>query len=288
MRVRLKEKMSEHTSFKIGGIVDAFVIPEDIKELVKLISFLRKERIIYKIIGKGTNILVSDKGLPGCVVYMGKDLAEIKNKGNKLECGAGASLAEVCEEARKHNLTGLESLYGIPGSIGGAVAMNAGAFKHDISDFIVSCDVIDETGKVKSYKKDKLDFSYRHSLIDEKGLIVTKVVLALEEGNSKKIKEEMDKVIAWRTNRQPLEYPSAGSVFKRPENGIASELIDKSNLKGKTVGGAQVSEKHAGFIVNINNAKSNDVYKLMEQIKEQVSIYYGIKLEPEIKLWGKF
>ncbi|MCQ2609973.1 MAG: UDP-N-acetylmuramate dehydrogenase, partial [Lachnospiraceae bacterium] len=269
-------------------IVDVFVIPEDIKELVKLIAFLRKEGIIYYILGRGSNILVSDKGLPGCVVYIGKDFGGIKIKGNKLECGAGATLGEVCEEALTFGLTGLEPLCGIPGSIGGAVAMNAGAYNREISDLVVSCDVIDETGKVKTLKKDKLDFSYRHSAIGDNDYIVTKVVLSLEEGDSKKIKEEMEKVKKWRVTRQPLEYPSAGSTFKRPETGTASELIDKCMLKGKTVGGAQVSDKHCGFIVNKDSATSNDVYKLMQQVKQQVSIYYGVDLEPEIKLWGKF
>lgn len=288
MKIRYKENLSEHTNFKIGGPCDVFVEPQDEKELEKLVVGLNNEGIIYYVLGNGTNLLVSSKNLPGVVIYIGEEFSGIKVKGDKLECMAGTLLPEVCKEAQSLGLTGMEELYGIPGSVGGAVVMNAGAYGKEMSDIVHSVEVIDMEGKVKTLKKEALKFEYRKSIFEEEKYIITKVTLTLQDGDRNKIKNAMNEVIERRKKRQPLEYPSAGSIFKRPQNGIASQYIDKAMLKGKQIGGAQVSEKHCGFIVNINNAKSSDVYKLMMYVKSQVNMLYGVDLEPEIKLWGKF
>ena len=289
MIIYKKPSMKDWTSFKIGGPADILVEPKDIKELVELIKFLRKERIIFYILGNGTNILVSDKGIRGCVVHIGKNLKKITIKnGNKLEVEAGATLAEIAQFALNNSLKGFEELSGIPGTIGGAVTMNAGAYDREIKDVFSSANAINEAGRVVKLSKEAMNFSYRKSAVLDGNFIITQVTINLQEGNKKDIQEKMDKVRELRINRQPLDLPSAGSVFKRPENGFASKLIEDSYLKGESIGGAEVSQKHAGFIVNKGNAKASDVYKLMEKIKDDIIIYHNVKLEPEIKLWGKF
>lgn len=287
MKVFLKEKMSKHTSFRIGGEADVFVVPESVEELKLLIKYLRENNIIYYIVGRGTNLLVSDSGLRGCVVNIGKELSKIKVRGTKLEAEAGAQLIQIADEALNNGLTGFEELSGIPGTIGGAITMNAGAYDRTIDELVISCDVINEDNKIITINKKDLDFSYRHSIIEEKGYIVTKVSLRLTEGNKQDILNKMNQIKTIRQTNQPLEYPSAGSVFKRPENSYASLLIEESGLKGERVGDAQVSEKHSGFIVNLGNATEKDVYKLITKIKKTIKTYYNIDLETEIKMWGK-
>lgn len=288
MKVYKKVPLKNYTSFKIGGEADILAEPKDIKELVELIKFLRKNYIKYYILGNGTNLLVSDKGVRGCVVHIGKNLSKIKVNGNKIEAEAGALMSEIAQVALKNKLGGFEELSGIPGSIGGAVAMNAGAFDKEIKDVISSANAINESGRVVKLTKDALDFSYRRSSVLEKNFIVTSVVINLQESNSETIKNNIDKYYNIRKNNQPLEYPSAGSVFKRPEGGYASLMIKNSNLMGEHVGDAEVSTKHAGFIVNKKNASAKDVYKLINIIKTDVKTYFNVELEPEIKLWGKF
>lgn len=288
MKVLLKENMSNHTSFKIGGPADVYVIPANEFELVDLMRFLRSKGIKYYIIGKGTNLLVSDKGVRGCVINILDKMSKINVIGNKVSVEAGALMVQIADECCNNNLTGFEPLCGIPGTIGGAISMNAGAYDKEISSLVLSVDVIDENSKIKTLYKDELDFSYRHSIIEDKGYVVTKVRLQLREGDGEEIRKKMSRFTALRTIKQPLEYPSAGSVFKRPENAFASQLIQESNLQGESVGGAEVSSKHAGFIVNTGNATAADVYKLIEKIQSRILTYYNINLEPEIKLWGKF
>lgn len=288
MKVLLKEKMSKHTSFKIGGEADVFVVPQSIDELRLLIKYLREQNIIYYIVGRGTNLLVSDTGLRGCVVNIGPEISKIKVRGTKIEAEAGAQMIQIADEALNNGLTGFEMLSGIPGTIGGAVSMNAGAYERSIDELVISCDVINEDNKIVTINKKDLDFTYRHSNIEEKGYIVTKVALRLTEGNKNDILNRMNQVKTFRTQRQPLEYPSAGSVFKRPENSYASLLIEESGLKGEKVGDCQISEKHSGFIINLGEAKAKDVYKLITKIKKTIKTYYNIDLETEIKMWGKF
>lgn len=288
MKVYLKKDLKDFTSFKIGGPADVVAEPKDIKELVELIKFLRKNYIKFYILGNGTNLLVSDKGIRGCVVHIGNSLSNIKVNGNKLEVESGALMSEIAQVALKNKLGGFEELSGIPGSIGGAVAMNAGAYDKEIKDIFSSANAINESGRVIKLSKDAMDFSYRKSAVSEKGYIVTSVVLNLQESDRDTIKSNMEKYANFRKKNQPLEYPSAGSTFKRPEGGYASLMIKNSNLMGEHIGDAEVSTLHAGFIINKGNAKANDVYKLINKIKCDVKTYFNVELEPEIKLWGKF
>lgn len=288
MKIYKEEPLKNYTSFKIGGEADIIAEPKDIKEFVELIKFLRNKGIIYYILGNGTNVLVSDKGVRGCVVHLGKNLSKIKVNGTKIEAEAGALLSDIAQVALKNKLKGMEELSGIPGSIGGAVAMNAGAYDKEIKDIISSANAINEAGRVVKLSKDALDFSYRKSAIQEKNFIITTVTLNLQEGDKNEIKANMDKYAMLREKKQPLDEPSAGSTFKRPEGKYAAILIKDSNLMGEHVGDAEVSTKHAGFIVNKGNAKAYDVYKLMNIVKADVKAYFNVDLEPEVKLWGKF
>lgn len=280
--------MKNFTSFKIGGEADIIAEPKDIKELVELIRFLRNKNVIFYVLGNGTNILVSDKGIRGCVVHLGNNLSKIKVTGTKIEAEAGASMSDIAQIALKHKLQGFEALSGIPGSIGGAVAMNAGAYDKEIKDVVVSVNAINEQGRVVKLNKDALDFSYRRSSIIEKKFIITTVTMNLQEGDKKEIMANMERYAELRRNKQPLDWPSAGSTFKRPEGKYAALLIKDSNLMGESVGDAEVSTKHAGFIINKGNAKASDVYKLINIIKTDVKTYFNVDLELEIKLWGKF
>lgn len=288
MKIIEKAAMKDFTSFRIGGVADIVAEPKDIKELVELIKYLRNNGIIIYILGNGTNLLVSDKGIRGCVVHIGRNLSKIKVNGNKIEAEAGASLAEIAQVALKHNLQGFEELSGIPGTIGGAVAMNAGAYDKEMRDVFSSANAINESGRVIKLSKDAMNFSYRKSVLSERELIITQVTINLQEGNKKDIISNMDRYRNLRENRQPLDYPSAGSAFKRPEGRFASKLIQDANLMGESVGDAEVSEKHAGFIINKGNATASDVYKLINRIQADVKTYFNVSLEPEIKLWGRF
>lgn len=288
MKIYQKEAMKNFTSFKIGGEADIIAEPKNIKELVELIKFLRNKGIIYYILGNGTNILVSDKGVRGCVVHLGKNMSKIKVVGTKIEAEPGALLSDIAQIALKNKLQGFEQLSGIPGSVGGAVAMNAGAYDREMKDVVTSVNAINENNRVIKLSKDALDFSYRRSSILEKGYVVTSVTINLQEGNKDEIKANMDKYAELRRNKQPLDWPSAGSTFKRPEGKYAALLIKDSNLMGESVGDAEVSTKHAGFIINKGNASASDVYKLMNIVKSDVKTYFNVDLEPEIKLWGKF
>ena len=288
MKIYLNNELNKFTSFKIGGVADVIAEPKDIKELVELIKFLRKNYIKYYILGNGTNLLISDKGVRGCVVHIGSNLSSIKLNGNKIIAEAGALMKEISQFALKHNLGGFEELSGIPGSIGGATAMNAGAYGKEIKDLFSSANAINESGRVIKLTKDLMDFSNRKSSVFEKGYIITSVTLSLQESKKEIISKNIEKFTSLRQKNQPLDYPSAGSVFKRPEGGYASLMIKNSNLMGERIGDAEVSTLHAGFIVNKGKAKASDVYKLMNKIKDDVKTYFNVELEPEIKLWGKF
>ena len=288
MKIYQKKDLKDFTSFKIGGPADIIAEPKDLSELVKLINFLRKNYIKIYILGNGTNLLVSDKGVRGCVVHIGPNISNIRIIGNKIEAQAGALMSDIAEFALKNKLGGFEELSGIPGSIGGAVAMNAGAYDKEIRDIFSTANAINEVGKTIKLSKDAMDFSYRKSAVSDKGYIITSVTLNLQESDKETIKNKMNKYAELRRKKQPLDYPSAGSVFKRPEGKYSSLLIKDSNLMGERIGDAEVSTLHAGFIVNIGNAKASDVYKLINKIQEDVKIYFNVELEPEIKLWGKF
>ncbi len=276
--------MSEYTSFKIGGNADIFVDINKKEELQNILKIARKNNAPFFILGKGSNILVSDEGYRGIVIKLGGDFLKIEfKKNNILKCGAGVSLAKLCREALKNSKSGLEFFWGIPGTIGGAVYMNAGAYGGEIKDVIISCEHINNDGEFKILLPDDLNFSYRKSVYSDNNYIITNVTIKLKNDAYNVIKSRMNDFIFRRKSKQPLEYPSAGSIFKRPHGNFAGALIEQCGLKGKSIGGAMVSLKHAGFIVNTGNATCRDVIYLIEFIKENVYKKTGVLLECEIK-----
>lgn len=281
------EPMSRHTSFKIGGNADAYCEVQNSVALSKLIQECRKREITYFIIGKGSNLLVSDSGIRGIVIRLGGNFKTISlTEDGLIRCGAGTSLASACSFALNHSLGGLEFAWGIPGSVGGAVFMNAGAYGGEIKDVVVSAIYVDENGARKRYENDELDFGYRRSAFSDKSNIITDVFFKLEHKDPKYIREKMDELMGKRKSKQPLDYPSAGSTFKRPEGYYAAALIEECGLKGESIGGAQVSEKHAGFVINKGNATCEDVKNLIERVKEQVYNQKGVRLQCEVKFIG--
>ncbi|MBQ6600912.1 MAG: UDP-N-acetylmuramate dehydrogenase [Clostridia bacterium] len=279
------EPMKNHTSFKTGGNASVFILPKDEDELsqaLKIISTCGKKPFI---LGNGSNLLVSDDGITDRpVIYIGDGFSEIKLiDENTIEVGAGASLTLLCRFALENSLTGLEFAFGIPGSCGGAAYMNAGAYGGEMKDVVVRCNHIDFQGNKGSFDAGKLDFGYRHSAYSDSEFVITSIVLALKKGNKEEIHAKMKELMQRRRDKQPLEYPSAGSVFKRPEGYFAGALIEQSGLKGKRIGGAMVSEKHAGFIINYDNATTKDVLDLVKFCQDTVKEKFGVMLEREIK-----
>lgn len=282
----LDEPMSKHTTFKIGGMADIFVSPKDEDELIFAVSAAKRAGVPCFICGKGSDLLVSDKGIEGAVICL-NELKGINISGNTVTVAAGQSLQSVCLSLCKAGLSGLEFAYGIPGSVGGAVYMNAGAYGGEIADCAVSVRYLDKSGEIKELKKEGLGFGYRKSVFQQNGGIVLSVTLALKPGDPDEILKAMNEYLSRRKEKQPLEFPSAGSVFRRPERNFAGTLIEKSGLKGTAVGGAKVSEKHAGFIINTGGATSEDVKKLIEIIQKKVYDDSGIKLVREVIYVGR-
>ena len=284
INIEFKENtpMKEHTSFKIGGNADVLAIVKNTDELVSVITNARSLDIPYMIIGNGSNLLVSDEGIRGVVIRLEGEFKEITIDGTSVKAGAGASLTKLCLDVWRNSLTGLEFGYGIPGSVGGAAYMNAGAYGGEMKDVIVSCTHLDSDLNVGTFQIDELDLSYRHSKYMQGEYIILSVSLELKEGDSSEIKAKMDELMQKRVDKQPLDKPSAGSVFKRPEGAFAAALIDECGLKGRSVGGAQVSTKHSGFIVNTGDATCKDVLDLVEIIKSEVKEKTGFDLQREI------
>lgn len=284
-KVSLNEPMSKHTTFRIGGPADVFIVPSDSESLAKVCSFCSENEIKYLVVGNGSNLLVSDKGIRGAVIKSG-ERGEIKVDGEIITASAGANLSLVCEAARKNNLTGLEFAYGIPGSVGGAVYMNAGAYGGEIKDVVTKTYHTDGC-KEGNFSTAELDFGYRHSAYTGTNIAITKVEFTLKKGDYDAINARMTELITRRRTKQPLEYPSAGSVFKRPEGYYAGALIEECGLKGTQIGGAMVSVKHAGFIINAGGATCSDVLALVDKIKSTVLKEKGVSLECEIKAVGE-
>lgn len=282
----LNEPMSRHTTFKIGGNADVFVKVRSYDELKLVVAFAKEYDTPYFILGKGSNLLVSDKGIEGLVISL-DGLDNIKIEGETLICGAGASLRAVCLEAQKSALAGLQFAYGIPGTIGGALYMNAGAYGGEMSQVVVSATALDSFGNLREFSVSEMNLGYRTSVFKNSNLIITSVTMKLRFGDATAIKAEMDDVFARRRDKQPLEYPSAGSTFKRPDGYFAGALIEQNNLKGVSVGDAQVSEKHAGFVINRGNATCCDVLALIDKIKHTVKAADGVQLEPEVIFVGR-
>lgn len=283
---KINVSMREHTSFKVGGPADIFVTPNSYEKVREIINICRENNIFYVILGNGSNLLVKDGGIRGVVINMSK-LKKITVEEDKVTAETGALLSSVAVAALEESLKGMEFAHGIPGSVGGAVAMNAGAYNGEISQVIESALVIDNEGNIKRLSKEELDLSYRMSAILKHGYIVLEATFKLEKGDYDTIKNRMDDLMRRRKDKQPLEYPSAGSTFKRPEGFFAAKLIEDSGLKGTRVGGAEVSEKHSGFIINKENATCKEVMDLILFVQKVVKEKYDIELSTEVRIVGE-
>lgn len=281
------EPMKNHTSFKIGGPAAALCAPKDRQQLRELVGFVQREGVDSWYIGNGSNLLVSDKGLNGIAILLDSGFdGEIELDGTVLLAPAGKKLSAVCAAACAAGLTGLEFAYGIPGSVGGAVYMNAGAYGGEMKDRLLWVEYLAPTGEIVRLEQEQLSLSYRHSRFMEEGMqgsCIVRAAFGLQRGEKAAIQSEMDRILNQRRQKQPLEYPSAGSTFKRPQGAFAAQLIDKCGLKGFTVGGAQVSEKHAGFVINTGKATCADVLELTRQVRECVQEKTGYLLELEVR-----
>lgn len=286
--ILIDEPMSRHTTFRVGGPADFFVTPKAKEEVRDVIRICKEAGMPYYIIGNGSNLLVSDAGYRGVIVQIYKEMNEVKVEGDLVKAQAGALLSGIAAKALGAELSGFEFASGIPGTIGGACVMNAGAYGGEMKDVLESVTVLTGEGKIIELGRNELELGYRTSVIAKKGYIVLGAALKLECGDGEKIKTYMDELKEKRVTKQPLEYPSAGSTFKRPEGYFAGKLIQDSGLKGFTVGGAQVSEKHSGFVINKGNATAADVMELIRQVTAKVKEDTGVTMEPEVKQIGEF
>lgn len=283
----VNEPMSRHTSFKIGGPADVMALPANEEELQKLLSKADAMKVPVTLIGNGSNLLVRDKGIRGLVIKLGNMLCKIEADGERLSFGSGVSLAMASRKAADLGLTGMEFAVGIPGSIGGAVYMNAGAYDGEMSNVVESVRIIELNGEAHLLNADGLGFAYRKTNLQGSGRIVTEVNLKLAAGCKDDINAKMADFSHRRISKQPLELPSAGSMFKRPVGYFAGTLIEQTGLKGYTVGGAQVSQKHAGFVVNVGGATAADVLQLIKDVQDKVFAAHGVHLEPEVLVLGE-
>lgn len=279
--------MKKYTSFKCGGNANVLITPDSTETLQKTLDFCYSNNVKPLIIGNGSNLLVTDNGINGVVIKIGSKMSKIELiDETTVYCEAGASLKSLCMFALENSLSGLEFAYGIPGTLGGAVYMNAGAYGGEMKDVLFSCTHIDDNGEFGELSKEKLDLGYRHSAYTNNGFTVVSAIMKLKKADKKEIKAAMDDKLQKRKDKQPLDFPSAGSTFKRPEGYFAGALIQDSGLKGYTVGGAQVSEKHAGFVINKGGATSTDVITLIKDVQKIVKEKYGVMLETEVKIIG--
>ena len=283
------EPMVKHTSFKIGGPADVFIKVDNIEELKETLDLSKKNQIPLTIIGNGSNLLVTDKGIRGITAKLNLKDIEIKNENNKqiIKVEAGVPVGLLAQKLLKEEITGFEELSGIPGTIGGAVIMNAGAHGKELKDILKKVTAMDYNGNIHEFTNEECQFSYRNSRFQKEKYIILQATLELEKGNSTEIKEKMDEYMQFRKEKQPIEYPNAGSTFKRGEDFVTAKLIDEAGLKGYKIGGAQVSEKHAGFIVNVDNATAKDVIELTDYIKEKIEEKFGKKINLEIQIIGE-
>lgn len=283
-----QERMEKHTSFRIGGPADVFVMPENTSQIRHVIEACRSCGIPWFVLGNGTNLLVSDRGFRGLVIQIGKKMSQTEVDGERIIAGAGALLSGIALLARNHALTGMEFAGGIPGSLGGAAWMNAGAYGGEMKDILTEVTLLTEDGEEKTVPYKDLLPGYRTTLIQETGDLVTGAVLTLSEGDPEAIRQKMQELQQKRNEKQPLEYPSAGSTFKRPEGYFAGKLISDAGLRGYQVGGARVSDKHAGFVINTGGATAQDVMQLMQDVRDKVYSMSGVELEREVRLLGDF
>lgn len=287
-RIRTQEPMKLHTTFRVGGPADYFVMPETPEEVQQVIGLCREEKMPYYVIGNGSNLLVSDEGYRGVILQIYRTMSHIEAEGTRIRAQAGALLSAIAAKAYENSLTGFEFAAGIPGTIGGASVMNAGAYGGEMKDVIRSVTALDQEGQIRKIDRENLKMGYRTSIIAKEGYITLEAEIELSDGNPEEIKALMDDLRTRRVTKQPLEYPSAGSTFKRPEGYFAGKLIQDTGLAGFQVGGAQVSEKHCGFVINKDNATASDINYLMKQVSEKVKEKFGVTLEPEVKRLGVF
>lgn len=286
--VKKDELMSRHTTFRIGGPADYFVMPSSVEEIRKIISLCRRQNVPYYVIGNGSNLLVGDGGYRGVIVQIFKRMNAVRTEGEKIYAQAGALLSKVAAAACEASLTGVEFASGIPGTLGGALRMNAGAYGGEMKQIVESASVLTPEGNVITLSVEELEMGYRTSIIAKKDYVALEAVLSLKKGDQNEIRELMDDLKERRVSKQPLEYGSAGSTFKRPEGYFAGKLIDDAGLRGFRIGDAQVSEKHCGFVINRGSATAAEVMELMNRVSERVEEKFGVKLEPEVRRIGEF
>ena len=282
------EPMSRHTTFCVGGEAEAFLRIRNKEQLEKLIPYFKLAELPYFVIGNGSNLLVGDKGYRGVILQIFKKMNQIRVEENKIYAGAGALLSKIAAAALADSLTGFEFAAGIPGTLGGAVRMNAGAYGGEMKQVLESVEVMTADGEFLTIPVEEMGLAYRTSVVEQKNYIVLEAVISLEKGNPEKIKEVMDDLKEKRVTKQPLEYASAGSTFKRPEGYFAGKLIEDAGLRGFRVGDAQVSEKHCGFVINRGNASAAEVMELMRQVEDKVEENSGVRLEAEVRRIGEF
>lgn len=282
--LKINEPMSCHTTFKVGGIAKFLVTPNEIGDIIDIISLCKSNDINYYILGNGSNVLVRDEGIDGVVIKIASNFGSIDISGTKVCARAGSLLVTISNRALNNGLGGFEFASGIPGTLGGAIVMNAGAYGKEMKDLVLETKVLTDLGDVITLKNEEHGFKYRDSLIQKKNYVVLESTLELYNSDKQKIKEYMDELMKKRIESQPLKYPNAGSTFKRPDGYFAAKLIQDAGLKGYTIGGAMVSTKHSGFIINRGDAKASDILSLMDYVKEEVYKKFGVILEPEIKI----
>lgn len=287
-RLLLDEPMKKHTTFRLGGSADYFVCPADKEEAAEVIHMCREWKLPYFVMGNGSNLLVSDQGFRGVILQIYKNMNQVLVEGGNIRAQAGTLLSLAAKKALDAGLTGMEFASGIPGTMGGAVVMNAGAYGGEMRDILKEVTVLTPKGEILCLPGDQLEMGYRTSVIKEKGYIVLEAVLALRLGNPDQIRDRMEELKEKRITKQPLEYASAGSTFKRPEGYFAGKLIQDAGLRGYRVGGAQVSEKHCGFVINTGQACAEDVRQLIRDVQDKVYEKFQVKLEPEVKFLGSF
>ena len=285
-RIKLNEPMNTHTTFRVGGPADYFVEPANSDEIVRIVAAARAANVPLTLLGNGSNVVVSDRGIRGLVLYVGSEFARISLQGNQITVQAGAQLASVAAFAARHSLSGLEFASGIPGTVGGAVMMNAGAYEHCMSEVVIQTEFVDNDLKIKTVCGDEHGFGYRKSRFSGQDNIILGTVLQLKLDDSAAIYERMAELAKRRRTSQPLEFPSAGSAFKRPAGYYAGKLISDCGLKGCRIGGAEVSTKHAGFIINIGGATADDIRRLFLHVQAEVYDQAGVILEPEVRFIG--
>ena len=287
-RVFVDEPMSRHTTFRVGGPADFFVEAAGANEIEKIIAVCVESKTPYYILGNGSNLLVSDRGYRGVIIQIYRAMNDVKVDGDIITAQAGALLSKIASEALAHELTGFEFAAGIPGTLGGAAVMNAGAYGGEMKDILVDVTVLTDEGKLLIIGRENLELGYRTSVIAKRGYIVLEARMQLRQGEKSEIKARMDELKMLRVTKQPLEYPSAGSTFKRPEGYFAGKLIQDAGLLGFSVGDAQVSEKHGGFVVNKGNATAAQIVELMTQVSDKVEAQFHVRLESEVKRLGEF